>query len=84
MNIPVQERPIDRSELYIADEAFFSGTGAQVAWIATIDHRTVGNGKRGPVAGKLQDMFFRVVRGMEPKYDAWCTKIKTAKHEKKK
>lgn len=82
MNIPVEERSIDRSELYIADEAFFSGTGAQVSWIAQIDHRTIGTGKRGPVTAQLQDMFFRVVRGKEPKYDGWCTKVTTSKAKK--
>jgi branched-chain amino acid aminotransferase len=77
MGIPVEERTIDRSELYIADEAFFSGTGAQVAWIQKIDHRSVGNGQRGEITGKIQDMFFRAVRGQEQKYDSWCTKIIT-------
>ncbi len=74
--IPVEERTIDRSELYVADEAFFSGTGAQVAWIEKIDNRKVGDGKRGPVAGKLQDLFFKIVRGNVKKYEDWCTKIK--------
>lgn len=74
--VPVQERSIDRSELYVADEAFFCGTGAQVAWISQIDQRQIGTGKRGPISGKLQDLFFRVVRGNEKKYESWCTKIK--------
>lgn len=76
MGIPCEERSIDRSELYIADEAFFSGTGAQISWIAKIDHRTIGNGERGPVSTKIQDMFFKAVRGQEKRYDHWCTKIK--------
>lgn len=76
MNIPVEERTVDRSELYIADELFFSGTGAQISWIAQVDHRTVGTGKRGPISTKLQEMFFKVVRGEVKKYDHWCTKIK--------
>lgn len=73
--ISVEERSIDRTELYIADEAFFSGTGVQVAWISSIDGRMVGNGKRGPVASKLQDLFFEVVRGNSKKYEKWCTKV---------
>ncbi|OGK13714.1 branched-chain-amino-acid transaminase [Candidatus Roizmanbacteria bacterium RIFCSPHIGHO2_01_FULL_38_15] len=76
LKIPAEERVIDRSELYIADEAFFSGTGAQVAWIQRIDNRVVGDGKRGQIAGKLQDLFFEVVRGNVKKYESWCTKIK--------
>lgn len=75
MGIPVEERTIDRSELYVADEAFFSGTGAQIAWIQKIDQRTMGNGNRGEITGKLQDLFFSVVRGNEKKYESWCTKI---------
>ncbi|MBP9691647.1 aminotransferase class IV, partial [Candidatus Woesebacteria bacterium] len=73
--IPVEERVIDRSELYVADEAFFCGTGAQVAWISHIDKRQIGDGKRGAIAGKIQDLFFSVVRGNEEKYEEWCTKI---------
>ncbi len=76
LGIPVEERTVDRSELYIADEAFFCGTGAQVAWIKEVDHRKVGSGKRGNIAGTIQDLFFRVVRGEEEKYEKWCTKIK--------
>jgi len=68
LNIPVEERTIDRSELYIADEAFFCGTGAQVAWIKEIDHRKVGTAKRGKIAGTIQDLFFKVLRGDEKKY----------------
>lgn len=75
LGIRVEERTIDRSELYVADEAFFSGTGAQIAWIQKIDHRVVGKGERGEITGKLQDLFFNIVRGNEPKYDKWCTKI---------
>lgn len=75
MGIPTEQRTIDRSELYIADEAFFSGTGAQVAWIQKIDHRVIGTGERGPITSKIQDMFFKVVRGKEQKYEKWCTKV---------
>jgi branched-chain amino acid aminotransferase len=75
MDIPVEERTIDRTELYTADEAFFSGTGAQVSWIAEIDKRLIGQGKRGPITSKLQDLFFNVVQGNEEKYKHWCTKV---------
>jgi branched-chain amino acid aminotransferase len=73
--IPVEERTVDRTELYIADEAFFCGTGAQISWISQIDKRKIGTGKRGEITGRLQDLFFRVVRGEEKKYEDWCTKI---------
>lgn len=75
LDIPVETRSIDRSELYISDEAFFCGTGVQIAWIAQIDGRSIGNGKRGPVTQKLQELFFSIVRGNEQKYSAWCTTI---------
>lgn len=77
LKIPVEERSIDRTELYVADEAFFSGTGVQVAWISKVDNRVVGDGKRGPVTSKLQDLFFEIVRGNNKKYKDWCTIIKT-------
>ncbi|MBI2074897.1 MAG: branched-chain amino acid transaminase [Candidatus Levybacteria bacterium] len=75
LNIPVEIRTIDRTELYISDEAFYCGTGVQVAWIGKIDNRTVGTGKRGPITQKVQDLFFNIVRGNEKKYKNWCTKI---------
>lgn len=77
LNIPVEERRIDRSELYLADEAFFSGTAVQIAWIKEIDGRIIGNGRRGKISGKLQDLFFKIVRGENKKYSPkWCLKVK--------
>lgn len=76
LHIPTEERTIDRSELYISDEAFFSGTGVQVSWISEIDNRVVGTGTRGPITAQVQDMFFKTVRGNEKKYNSWCTKLK--------
>ncbi len=73
--IPVQVREIDRSELYISDEAFLCGTGAQVAVIGSIDGRPVGTGQRGPITEKIQDIFFGVVRGKNAQYDNLLTKI---------
>ena len=75
LSIPISERLIDRTESYIADEAFLSGTGAQLAWIASIDSRTIGTGKMGPVTGKLQKLFFSIVRGNERKYSSWLSKV---------
>lgn len=75
LRIPVQERSIDKSELYIADEAFFVGTGVQVSWIESVDKRTIGSGRRGEITAKLQDLFFKIVRGEHQAYQDWCTKV---------
>lgn len=75
LEIPFEVRTVDRSELYTADEAFFSGTGVQVAWISSIDGRTIGDGKRGPITAKLQDAYFEVVKGNLDLGQDWCTKI---------
>lgn len=77
LKIPIEERRIDRTELYLAEEAFFAGTGVQIAWIAKIDGREIGSSKRGKITAKLQDLFFEIVRGENKKYSQkWCTKIK--------
>ncbi|MBI2611990.1 branched-chain amino acid transaminase [Candidatus Gottesmanbacteria bacterium] len=75
LGIKFEERPIDKTEVYIADEAFLSGTGAQVAWISEVDGRKVGTGKIGPISQKIQQLFFNIVRGKEKKYKHWLTKI---------
>ncbi|MBM3282658.1 branched-chain amino acid transaminase [Candidatus Gottesmanbacteria bacterium] len=75
LEISVEEREIDRSEVYIADEAFFSGTGAQVAWIAEVDGRKIGDGQIGPVTSKIQKLFFDIVRGRENRYSIWLTRV---------
>jgi len=71
--IPVEERPVTRDELYIADELFLTGTAAEVTPIREVDHRTVGAGGRGPITRTLQTAFFDVVAGREPKYAGWLT-----------
>lgn len=74
--IPTEVREIDRTELYLAEEAFFCGTGVQIAWIESIDGRTVGNGARGPITHQVQSQFFDTVRGRDAKYDGWLTRIR--------
>ncbi len=69
------ERPISRTELYVADEAFFCGTGVQVVNIAKVDHRVVGTGQLGPVVRAIRDLYFDVVRGKVAQYQAWCTPV---------
>ncbi len=73
--IEVIERKIDRTELYIADEAFYCGTGAQVSPITSIDHRPVGSGNVGEITAKIQKMYFDVVKGKVEKYKHWCEPI---------
>jgi len=75
LHIPVVERTIDRTELYVCDEAFFCGTGVQLAAIASIDNRPVGEGRIGPITKKLRDMYFDIVRGKVAKYQHWCTPV---------
>jgi branched-chain amino acid aminotransferase len=71
----VQERQIDRTELYLADEMFFCGTGAQISAITRVDHRPVGSGRIGDMTAHLRQMYFDVVRGRAPKYREWCYPI---------
>jgi branched-chain amino acid aminotransferase len=73
--IPVEEREIDRSELYVADEAFLCGTGAQVTVVGSVDGRPIGSGARGPVTAKIQDVFFNCVRGQDQTYEYLLTKV---------
>ena len=73
--IPVEIRSIDRSELYIADEAFLCGTGVQISPIIEVDHRPVGSGAIGPIGRLVRDRYFDAVRGKLPKYEHWLTPI---------
>lgn len=66
--VAVEEREIDRSELYVADEAFLCGTGAQVTVVGSVDGRPVGSGERGPITEQIQRIFFSLVRGEDPTY----------------
>lgn len=75
LGLEVIERVIDRTELYIADEAFYCGTGAQVSPIVNIDNRELGDGKVGPISAKLQKLYFDVVKGRVPEYKKWCMPI---------
>jgi len=75
LGLTVIEREIDRTELYFAEEAFFCGTGVQVTHIASLDHRPIANGRMGPVTERVRDLYFRVVRGDEPRYAAWNTPV---------
>ena len=67
------EKRITRDEVYVADEAFFTGTAAEVTPIRELDGRTIGNGGRGPVTEQLQASYFDCVHGRDPKHDDWLT-----------
>jgi branched-chain amino acid aminotransferase len=75
LGIPVVERRITRDEVYIADEAFFTGTAAEVTPIREVDGRTIGNGGRGPVTEKLQKLYFDVVHGRTRLHEDWLAYI---------
>jgi branched-chain amino acid aminotransferase len=71
----VVEKRITRDEMYCADEAFFTGTAAEVTPIRELDDRTIGTGSRGPVTARLQAMFFDVVAGKADRYADWMTPV---------
>jgi branched-chain amino acid aminotransferase len=75
LGLTVVERPIDRTELYVADEAFFCGTGAEIKPIVEIDRRPVGSGSVGPISEQLVSLYADVVRGRVPEYRPWCTPV---------
>jgi branched-chain amino acid aminotransferase len=75
MGMQVEEQRFTRDEVYIADEAFFTGTAAEVTPIRELDGRLIGGGKPGPVVKKLQKAFFDVVQGKKPKYKKWLTPV---------
>jgi len=75
LGIDVVEKRITRDEMYCADEAFFTGTAAEVTPIRELDDRTIGAGHRGPVTEKLQSLFFDIVGGKSEKYARWLTPV---------
>ena len=75
LGIDVIEKRITRDEIYCADEAFFTGTAAEVTPIRELDNRQIGTGSRGPVTEKLQSLFFEVVGGKSAKYKHWLTPV---------
>jgi len=75
LGIDVVERSIDRSELYLADEVFLTGTAAHLTPVIELDNRAIGDGSSGEISSKLQRMYFDVVVGKNPKYKHWCTSV---------
>jgi branched-chain amino acid aminotransferase len=74
LNIDVTEKRITRDEMYCCDEAFFTGTAAEITPIRELDNRMIGDGKRGPITTQLQALFFEVVKGKQTKYQHWLTR----------
>ncbi|AGS39017.1 branched-chain amino acid transaminase [Cycloclasticus zancles] len=74
-NLEVVEKRITRDEVYVADEAFFTGTAAEVTPIREVDDRTIGNGGRGPITERLQTMYFDAVQGRSAQHSDWLTYV---------
>ena len=75
LGLELVQKRITRDEVYIADEAFFTGTAAEVTPIRELDRITLGKGSRGPITEKIQSAFFDIVNGRNPKYAHWLTKV---------
>ncbi len=75
LGLEVIERLVGRSELYLCDEAFLCGTGAQVSPIIEVDRRTLSAGKIGPLTAKIQQLYFQIVKAEHEKYLEWCTPV---------
>src|SRR5438034_5932105 len=75
LGIPFVERSIDRTELYIADELFLCGTGAQLSPVTSVDHRKVGDGATGPITQRLSRVYFDAVRAISDRYKEWVTPV---------
>jgi branched-chain amino acid aminotransferase len=78
LGVEVAERPIDRSELYVADEVFLCGTGAEVAPVVEVDRRPVGGGEPGPLTLRLRSVYLGVCLGRHPEYAGWLTPVPPA------
>ena len=76
LGLEVVERSIDRTEVFIAEEMFMTGTAAQVVAVTKVDHRPVGSGVMGPITTKLRMLYEDIVRGKNPKYASWNVEVK--------
>ncbi len=75
LNLTVHERSIDRTEIYLCDELFLTGSAAQIVCVTHVDHRPIGAGSMGPVTAAMRDLFEKVLRGRLPKYRHWNTPV---------
>lgn len=79
LGIEIVERRIRRSELYLADEVFLTGTAAHITPVGELDNRPIGNGGIGPITQKLRDLYLNLIRGGNPKYEHWITAVTPGK-----
>jgi branched-chain amino acid aminotransferase len=75
MGIPTRQERFTRDEVYLADEAFFTGTAVEITPVRELDDRRIGDGAPGPITRRLQELFFRVVAGREDRYRSWLTAV---------
>jgi branched-chain amino acid aminotransferase len=75
LGIGFEAQPLTRDDIYLADEAFFTGTAAEVTPIRELDGRAIGSGSRGPITEKIQSLFFDAVNGRAPQYREWLTLV---------
>jgi branched-chain amino acid aminotransferase len=78
LGMATDERDVGRTELYVADEVFLTGTGFQIAPVVEIDDRPIGTGEMGPIAARLQELYFKAARGDWPDYAHWTVPIEVA------
>ncbi len=74
LDLEVSTEAILRDQLYVAEEIFLTGTAAEITPVREVDNRMIGAGGRGPLTSRLQDLFFRIVRGQEERYERWLTR----------
>jgi branched-chain amino acid aminotransferase len=75
LGLIVKERPIDRTEIYLCEELFLTGTAAQITAVTRVDHRPVGSGQMGSITSQLHELFHDIVRGRNQKYSEWNTPV---------
>ncbi len=75
LNLPIIEQNIRRSEIYLADELFLTGTAAHVTAVGSLDNRKIGSGNVGEITKNIQDLYFECVTGNNSKYINWCTAV---------
>ena len=75
LGLDIIERHISRSELYLADELFLTGTAAHVMSVGYVDNRPVGDGEVGPITSQIRELYASVVKGNNPKYLHWCSAV---------
>jgi branched-chain amino acid aminotransferase len=82
LGVPVVEREVDRTEVYVGDEAFLCGSGAEVTPVLSLDHYNIGNGEVGPITKRLKTLYFDITAGRVEKYRHWLTPVYEVKRSK--